>query len=170
MHNDLKLDNVLIGLKDPKVIYLIDFGISTKFLHDDGSHTEKKFYDRFAGNFMFSSLNGISKASLSRRDDLQSLIYMLLFLSNAGKLPWSDFAKKFKGRNMSFDDYLQERLEVTYTKKVLDMCPSKIKQQLKNSIMLRYHEKPNYEEFTEVLKDHILKEMSLGPDLEPIAH
>jgi len=28
VHNDLKLENVLIGHKDPDVIYLIDFGLA----------------------------------------------------------------------------------------------------------------------------------------------
>lgn len=27
VHNDIKLENILIGYKDPEIIYLIDFGI-----------------------------------------------------------------------------------------------------------------------------------------------
>lgn len=69
-HNDLKLDNILIGLNDPKQIYLIDFGISTKYLNADGTHIKKLRYTSFAGNFMFASLNSIGKYSQSRRDDI----------------------------------------------------------------------------------------------------
>jgi serine/threonine protein kinase len=43
VHNDLKLDNILIGYKDPAIIYLIDFGLTCKYVKDDGSHVEK-FY------------------------------------------------------------------------------------------------------------------------------
>ena len=41
VHNDLKLDNILIGYKNPRAIYLIDFGLSCPYLMPDGSHVEK---------------------------------------------------------------------------------------------------------------------------------
>jgi len=41
VHNDIKLDNILVGFKDPSLLYLIDFGLSTRFINEDGSHTEK---------------------------------------------------------------------------------------------------------------------------------
>jgi serine/threonine protein kinase len=55
VHNDLKLDNFLIGLNDPKIIYLIDFGISSKYLTPEGQHIEKRLFKEFSGNFMFAS-------------------------------------------------------------------------------------------------------------------
>ena len=69
-HGDLKPDNFLIGLNDPNIVYLIDFGVSKKFLSPEGNHLEKVRYSQFAGNVMFSSPGGISKYSLSRRDDI----------------------------------------------------------------------------------------------------
>ena len=38
VHNDLKLENILVGNKDPSIIYLIDFGLSTPYNNEDGSH------------------------------------------------------------------------------------------------------------------------------------
>ena len=32
LHNDLKLENILIGNKDPENIYLIDFGLTTSYI------------------------------------------------------------------------------------------------------------------------------------------
>lgn len=32
MHNDIKLENILIGYKDPAKIYLIDFGLSQMYI------------------------------------------------------------------------------------------------------------------------------------------
>ena len=29
VHNDIKLDNILVGFKDPSLLYLIDFGLSS---------------------------------------------------------------------------------------------------------------------------------------------
>jgi serine/threonine protein kinase len=38
-HGDLKLENIIIGHDDPSTIYLIDFGLSSKFMYtsEDGS-------------------------------------------------------------------------------------------------------------------------------------
>ena len=60
VHNDLKLDNFLIGLNDPKIIYLIDFGISQKYLNDDGTHMAFERDVPFKGNVIFSSRNAFA--------------------------------------------------------------------------------------------------------------
>ena len=112
VHNDLKLDNFLIGLNDPKVIYLIDFGISSKYHNPDGTHIKKLKYGSFAGNFMFASLNSLSKYTTSRRDDFQSLFYVMIFLLNKGTLPWSGFGQSFICDD--FEGYIKERLQVRY--------------------------------------------------------
>ena len=38
LHNDLKPDNILVGLNDPEVVYLIDFGSASKFKDEAGRH------------------------------------------------------------------------------------------------------------------------------------
>ena len=38
VHNDVKLENMLVGNQDPQTLYLIDFGLSTTFLEQDGTH------------------------------------------------------------------------------------------------------------------------------------
>jgi vaccinia related kinase len=91
MHNDLKLENILIGHKDPNKIYLIDFGLAQKFLEEDGSHKKKEQLHYFSGNFMFASLNSCRGNSKSRRDDMESLFYLTAFLINEVRLPWSEF-------------------------------------------------------------------------------
>ncbi len=35
VHNDIKLENILIGYKDPAKIYLIDFGLSQPYLSEE---------------------------------------------------------------------------------------------------------------------------------------
>ena len=70
IHNDLKLENILIGLKDPSKIYLIDFGLSCRYQDDYGLHAQKEFINKFSGNFMFASLNSCRGNTKSRRDDI----------------------------------------------------------------------------------------------------
>ena len=47
----MKPDNILIGHTDPEQIYLIDFGISTRYLDVLGTHKEKIDTRRFRGSF-----------------------------------------------------------------------------------------------------------------------
>ena len=70
VHNDLKLDNIIVGHKDPQQIYLIDFGLTCKYLLDDGTHSKKKYIEKFSGNFLFASLNSCRGNNKSRRDDI----------------------------------------------------------------------------------------------------
>ena len=63
VHNDIKLENMVIGAKDPTVIYLIDFGMSVPFeiTNENGikTHIERKFLSVFTGNFLFASRNSL---------------------------------------------------------------------------------------------------------------
>ena len=95
IYNDLKLDNIVIGddvsLPHSKQslykVRLIDFGMSTKYLKEDGTHAPKKKVQIFKGNLVFSSKNMFNMISTSRRDDLISLCYLMLYLVN-GDLPY----------------------------------------------------------------------------------
>ena len=69
-HNDLKLENILTGAADSQTIYIIDFGLTCKYLNSDETHIEKKFLNKFSGNFMFASLNSCRGNTKSRRDDI----------------------------------------------------------------------------------------------------
>ena len=82
VHNDLKPDNICIGLKDPNTIYLIDYGLSQNYLLPDKSHVKKETLNKFSGNFIFASLNSCRGNTKSRRDDIESAIYILCFLLN----------------------------------------------------------------------------------------
>ena len=44
IHGDLKPENLLIGVNDPKNIYLIDFGVSKSYLTPEGNHLPKVRY------------------------------------------------------------------------------------------------------------------------------
>jgi serine/threonine protein kinase len=69
-HNDLKFDNILVGFKDPTLIYLIDFGLAARLYNMDGSHVEKQSLGKFSGNFMFASLGACRCMTKGRRDDV----------------------------------------------------------------------------------------------------
>jgi casein kinase 1 delta len=67
-------------------VRLIDFGLSTPFLDKNGEHV--KIHERlFEGNLAFCSKYSMRFMSRSRRDDMISLGYLLVYL-NQGFLPF----------------------------------------------------------------------------------
>ncbi|PBK65322.1 kinase-like protein [Armillaria solidipes] len=76
LHRDIKPENILCGLDD-STIKIIDFGISKPISHGPPSKPSSDW----------ASLNSHNGAGLAPRDDLESLVYIALFLLR-GHLPW----------------------------------------------------------------------------------
>ena len=60
VYNDLKLDNIVIGDKTSSAssltdIRLIDFGLCTRYIDDNGKHIEMKDESTFQGNMAMGS-------------------------------------------------------------------------------------------------------------------
>jgi serine/threonine protein kinase len=89
IHNDLKLDNILIGKTDPQVIYLIDFGFASKFRDQrTWEHIKHVNLSYFTGNLAFASMNACKGRSKSRKDDIESMFYFISYLLDPDNLPW----------------------------------------------------------------------------------
>ena len=88
IHRDIKPSNFAIGRKEPELIYLIDFGLSRKYKSSrTGKHIQFLNKKLIYGSAIFLSINGNKGYEQSRRDDLESLGYMLIYLANGG-IPW----------------------------------------------------------------------------------
>ena len=88
IYRDIKPANFMIGINDPNVIYIIDFGFCKKFRSSrTGKHILINNKSLFSGTIRYASINVLKGKSASRRDDLISLGYMLIFLLK-GELPW----------------------------------------------------------------------------------
>ena len=88
IHRDMKANNLVIGRKDPETIYLIDFGFARKYRSSrTGKHIKFKNLKKAIGNLRYISINGNRGYEQSRRDDLEALGYMLIYLAN-NSLPW----------------------------------------------------------------------------------
>ena len=93
IHRDIKPSNFVIGRNDPNVIYLIDFEFSHKYKSSrTGRHIRFKNLKYATGSLDYLSINANKGYEQSRRDDLESLGYTLIFLAT-GTLPWFQVEK-----------------------------------------------------------------------------
>lgn len=109
VYNDLKPDNITLGgaeclltstpdnvFKNAKIM-LIDFGLASTFINQEGKHKRKKKLSYFAGNMMFASLNQMKFNRTSRRDDMIALAYLILYLLNNCEVPGLEKMGSFAG-------------------------------------------------------------------------
>ena len=83
IYNDLKMDNILVSDGTSETLHqlkLIDFGLATRYLDDNGKHIKKEKRKKFVGNLALSSSHAMKFNAVSRRDDLISLCYMLIYI------------------------------------------------------------------------------------------
>ena len=67
---------------------LTDFGLASRWQDKDtGEHMPQKELPSFGGNLYFGSVNQLKFLRTSRRDDLHSLMYMMIYLLNRGEIP-----------------------------------------------------------------------------------
>lgn len=101
IHRDLKPENILVGLdkkgKENKV-YIVDFGLAKRY-RDPKTHkhipcNEKK---PLTGTVRYASIWTHLGVEQSRRDDLESLGFVLLYFYK-GRLPWQGLKGKTKKR------------------------------------------------------------------------
>ena len=68
-------------------VNIIDFGFATPYLSKGTrEHIQKHIIDTYRGNFYFSSINQLRYRSTSRRDDLISLFYLIVYLFSHGRV------------------------------------------------------------------------------------
>ena len=155
IHRDIKPDNFMTG-KDEKEnkIYLIDFGLAKKYFS-----TSKQQHIKFStgksltGTARYCSRNAHKGYEQSRRDDIESIGYVLLYFLR-GNLPWQGIKCK---NNEKHYEKIGNIKQITSIDELCSGFPEQFKQYFKYVKQLEFKDKPNYKFLIELFKNVLRK-------------
>jgi serine/threonine protein kinase len=142
IHRDIKPDNFLTSLpgETERELYLIDFGLAKRYKSPERVHLKQANGKSIVGTARYSSINSHLGIELSRRDDLESLGYMLLYFLK-GKLPWQGIPADNKHDKYAMIGKMKQECPIT------ELCagiPQVFHDYLSYARSLEFKEKPNY--------------------------
>ena len=143
IHRDIKPDNLVMGLKEKNsILYLIDFGLAKKFRSSKTlmqyPYIRKK---KMTGTARYASIHALEEMEQSRRDDLESTAYVLLYFLR-GSLPWQGL--KIKAKENRYKKILAKKKEIT-SEELCETFPEEFKYFVDYAKNLGYTENPDYE-------------------------
>ena len=142
IHRDIKPDNFLMGLYDKKsIVYICDFGLCKKFRDHDGKHIPFKDGKSLTGTARYASIYSHLGYEQSRRDDLESLAYSLIYFSK-GVLPWMGI--KAQNKTEKYKKIFEKKIYSTISQ-LCDKLPKEFIDFMKYIKELAFEDKPNYQ-------------------------
>jgi len=142
IHRDIKPDNFLMGLgKKGNLVYIIDFGLAKKY-RDARTHQHIPYRENknLTGTARYASINTHLGIEQSRRDDLESLGYILMYF-NLGTLPWQGLKAATKRQKY---ERISEKKMSTPIELLCKGHPSEFATYLNYCRSLRFDDKPDY--------------------------
>ncbi|KAI8607173.1 kinase-like domain-containing protein [Chytriomyces sp. MP71] len=156
IHRDIKPDNFLMGLgKRGNQVNVIDFGLAKKY-RDPKTHLHIPYKENknLTGTARYVSINTHLGVEQSRRDDLESLGYVLMYFCR-GSLPWQGLKAATKKQKY---DRIMEKKMTTPADHLCRGFPNEFVVYLNYTRSLRFDDKPDYSYLRKLFRDLFVRE------------
>ncbi|KAI9230485.1 MAG: casein kinase I [Piptocephalis tieghemiana] len=156
IHRDIKPDNFLMGIgKRGNQVNVIDFGLAKKY-RDPKTHLHIPYRENknLTGTARYASINTHLGVEQSRRDDMESLGYVLMYFCR-GALPWQGLKAATKKQKY---DRIMEKKMTTPTELLCRAFPNEFAIYLNYSRSLRFDDKPDYSYLRKLFRDLFVRE------------
>ncbi|CAK9149993.1 unnamed protein product [Ilex paraguariensis] len=156
LHRDIKPDNFLMGLgRKANQVYIIDFGLAKKY-RDLQTHKHIPYRENknLTGTARYASVNTHLGVEQSRRDDLESLGYVLMYFLR-GSLPWQGLKAGTKKQKY---DKISEKKMLTPIEVLCKSYPSEFISYFHYCRSLRFEDKPDYSYLKRLFRDLFIRE------------
>ncbi|KAL8171411.1 hypothetical protein V2J09_023215 [Rumex salicifolius] len=150
LHRDIKPDNFLMGLgRKANQVYVIDFGLAKKY-RDLQTHKHIPYRENknLTGTARYASVNTHLGVEQSRRDDLESLGYVLI-------LPWQGLKAGTKKQKY---DKISEKKMLTPIEALCKNYPTEFTSYFHYCRSLRFEDKPDYSYLKRLFRDLFIRE------------
>ncbi|KAB2029124.1 hypothetical protein ES319_D05G141800v1 [Gossypium barbadense] len=156
LHRDIKPDNFLMGLgRRANQVYIIDFGLAKKY-RDTSTHQHIPYRENknLTGTARYASMNTHLGIEQSRRDDLESLGFVLMYFLR-GSLPWQGLRAGTKKQKY---DKISEKKVSTSIEALCRGYPSEFASYFHYCRSLRFDDKPDYSYLKRLFRDLFIRE------------
>ncbi|KAJ0775591.1 putative protein kinase CK1-CK1 family [Helianthus annuus] len=156
LHRDIKPDNFLMGLgRKANQVYIIDYGLAKKY-RDLQTHKHIPYRENknLTGTARYASVNTHLGVEQSRRDDLESLGYVLMYFLR-GSLPWQGLKAGTKKQKY---DKISEKKMLTPIEVLCKSYPTEFISYFHYCRSLRFDDKPDYSYLKRLFRDLFIRE------------
>jgi serine/threonine protein kinase len=156
LHRDIKPDNFLMGLgRRENQVYIIDFGLANKY-RDTVSfqHIPYRENKNLTGTTRYASINTHLDIEKNRRDDLESLGYVLMYFLR-GSLPWQGLKAGTKKQKY---DKISEKKVSTPFEVLCKSYPSEFASYFHYCRQLRFEDRLDYAFLKRIFRDLFIRE------------
>jgi len=155
IHRDIKPDNFLLGTGDTAdKVFIIDFGLAKKY-RDSKTHRHAVYREdkNLTGTARYASINAHLGIEQSRRDDIESLGYVLLYFLR-GSLPWQGMVANTKKEKYN---KINDKKMSTSLEQLCQGYPKEFLEYMQNARAMMFEDTPNYQQLRTAFKQAYIR-------------